>query len=262
MLGGKCVIAIPVWKVALGFDEVRSLVQCRCVLGRNMDYEIALFGPKRLDWDYYRTLWRLCPCGDGGSVPEVVEFDDRCFESRDGYSRLLSSKEFYNTFSGYGHMLIYQLDAWVLRDELSEWCGSGYDYVGAPWCHLCRMGKGGCGGYESSGFVGNGGFSLRNVDAFRELLPYDTFDDVAYAHGMNEDLYVSMVGRLKKPSCSEAARFSVETNARWLVENTLGGRPPFGFHALQVYDRPLYDALVDGSFAGREIMEEIYGKQH
>ena len=254
-----CAIAVPVWKVVLGLDEVKSLVQCRCVLGGNANYEIVLFGPKRLDWNYYRSLWSACPCGDRDE-PEIAVFDDRCFESRDAYSRLLSAKDFYGRFSGYGHVLLYQLDAWVFRDELSEWCDAGYDYVGAPWCHLCRMGKGGCSGYESTGFVGNGGLSLRNVKSFVNALPYDTFDDVVYAQGMNEDLYVSMVGGLRKPPCSEAARFSVEANAAWLIDNRLGGNLPFGFHGLRVYDGGLFDDLVAKTFAGSEVMEKAFGK--
>ena len=30
-------------------------------------------------------------------------------------------------------MLIYQLDAYVFKDELLNWANKGYDYIGAPW---------------------------------------------------------------------------------------------------------------------------------
>jgi hypothetical protein len=43
------------------------------------------------------------------------------------------SEEFYQAFTDFEFMLIYQLDAFVFRDELADWCRSGYEYIGAPW---------------------------------------------------------------------------------------------------------------------------------
>jgi hypothetical protein len=60
----------------------------------------------------------------------------------------------------YKYILFYELDAWVFRDELQYWCNKGYDYIGAPWFE----------GFDrpiSDNIigVGNGGFSLRNVNS-------------------------------------------------------------------------------------------------
>src|SRR5712664_638129 len=63
----------------------------------------------------------------------VKQFDDKYFKNSDTYSELLLSKEFYQTFSEYQYILIYQLDALVFSDQLLEWCQTGLDYVGAPW---------------------------------------------------------------------------------------------------------------------------------
>lgn len=77
-------------------------------------------------------------------------------------------------------MLIYQLDAYLFKDELSYWCDQNYSYVGAPFLHrtllsffLTSLNK----RFREIGLsfqilfspkfqwagVGNGGLSLRNI---------------------------------------------------------------------------------------------------
>jgi len=82
------------------------------------------------------------------------------------YSQLLLQSHFYERFRDFHYILIYQLDCYFLRDELLEWCQRGYDYIGSPLFH----------GYEPPQpegklwCVGNGGFSLRNVEAALKVL--------------------------------------------------------------------------------------------
>jgi hypothetical protein len=62
-------------------------------------------------------------------------------------------------------MLIYQTDAYVFSDQLDFWCEQGNDYIGAPWFD----------GYSTPSStkiigVGNGGFSLRNIQKSIEIL--------------------------------------------------------------------------------------------
>ena len=248
----KCAIAIPIWKRAINGFELNSLIQCRCVLGQNADYDILFFGPDGVHEKYYRGIWETFKA-DESEFTEIIRFPDRCFESRLSYSHLLTCKEFYSRFSDkYENILIYQLDAWVFKDELSEWCDSDYDYIGAPWCHLCRIGKkDGCDGMKS--FVGNGGLSLRKVRTMVEKLPYDTFDDALYNESLNEDTYIGLCGNdIKRPICSVAAKFSVETNASALI-GTYG--IPFGFHGLNAYDGALFEKLTSETFKGKEILK-------
>ena len=68
---------------------------------------------------------------------KIVGFDDRFFRNPVTYSRLLTMAGFYECFKRYEYMLVAQLDAWVFSDRLDFWCGKGYDYIGAPWCHMC-----------------------------------------------------------------------------------------------------------------------------
>lgn len=68
------------------------------------------------------------------------------------YSAILKTPEFYENFSNWSHLLIYQTDALLLRkiDDIYF----DYDYVGAPWIQSNQWCK-----YNA----GNGGFSLRNI---------------------------------------------------------------------------------------------------
>ena len=59
--------------------------------------------------------------------------DEKYFISKESYSRLLVSKSFYEAFSEYEYILIYQPDCLVFSDQLLEWCKKGNDYIGAPW---------------------------------------------------------------------------------------------------------------------------------
>ena len=54
-------------------------------------------------------------------------------KNKEGYNELLLSALFYERFLDSEYILIYQLDAFVFKDELTEWCKKGYDYIGAPW---------------------------------------------------------------------------------------------------------------------------------
>lgn len=78
------------------------------------------------------------------------------------YNLLLTSVDFWNMVDG-DHALTFQADSWVCgnaESTLSNFLKNHpCAYVGAPWFHHARCTKG----------VGNGGFSLRNVTAMREI---------------------------------------------------------------------------------------------
>ena len=91
---------------------------------------------------------------------QFVFLENQNFESITSYNHLLLSVWFYELFNNYKYILIYQLDCFVFKDELTAWVNKGYSYIGAPWVN--KQG-------EIEG-VGNGGFSLRNVnDSIRVL---------------------------------------------------------------------------------------------
>lgn len=94
-------------------------------------------------------------------------FDKRYFKSISGYNELLLSRMFYDRFRSYSHILIYQLDAYIFRDELDYWCSLSYDYIGAPWFEGFRKTTN-----NRLWKVGNGGLSLRRVSSFIKLFEW------------------------------------------------------------------------------------------
>lgn len=91
----------------------------------------------------------------------IKRFANHYFSDISGYNKLMLSAVFYEQFSSYQFMLIYQLDAYVFEDRLLEWCMKDYDYVGAPWFKDYGEGK----SEEDLWKAGNGGFSLRNISS-------------------------------------------------------------------------------------------------
>jgi hypothetical protein len=158
-------------------------------------------------------------------------------------------------------MLIYQLDAFVFKNDLDYWCNKKYDYIGAPWLrefpyidfikaikskiqhkthtrfNILKDGLPSPLQFENR--VGNGGFSLRRVSKFHELClsMHDRIE--AYLnrieHQYNEDAFWSIeVNRKKRmlniPSLKMGLKFSTEhfpKRALQLNNNEL----PFGCHA-------------------------------
>jgi len=150
----KCAVLIPFYKESLTLSESFSLSVTRRVLST---WDKYLIGPDKL---------RSVLIGAGGEDFSVTCFMDQYFNSIKGYNRLLLSSGLYEKFQDYEFVLIVQLDALVISDSLMEWCDKGFSYVGAPWFDGFTKAT------EKSGFlgVGNGGFSLRNVEHAQKVL--------------------------------------------------------------------------------------------
>jgi hypothetical protein len=140
-------IVVPIYKEQTTPDEDISFRQLEHFLG---PYPKYLLAPKSL---------RVNRPGFG-----VKRFKDEFFKDVATYSALLLSKKFYESFSNYRYILIYQTDALVFSDQLLDWCAKGYDYVGAPWVRSPFT------LFTEAPRVGNGGFSLRRVAGFLKVL--------------------------------------------------------------------------------------------
>lgn len=253
----KNVVVIPVYKEQPTENELLSLRQCLRILG---SHDIRLIAPEGLNLEVYRYTFETF------QQTMVVEmFQPSYFASINGYNKLMLSKCFYTRFSDWEYMLIYQLDAWVFRDELDAWCEKGYDYIGAPWMKL--------NGKLDEKNAGNGGFSLRKISSFISLFSHKgrllTFEGLCCLHRyrgplhklenvfsgvlgknnhledflesqINEDLlYVTMKHKkgkkFKIPDSLEAMYFSFEESPSMLFERT-GHKLPFGCHAWEKWE--------------------------
>lgn len=151
------VILIPVYKpfCKLNDSEILSLRQLKKILGY---YPICLAVPDDLAVEEYVQLFKK-------SNLLVERFDKSYFRSIKAYNRLCLSKDFYKRFLSYRYMLIYQIDAYVFRDELSFWISKGYDYIGAPYYYNNSL------PFDIKTWsVGNGGLSLRSVSRCFKLI--------------------------------------------------------------------------------------------
>lgn len=260
-------IVIPIYKESLTHFEQVSLNQCVSVLG---NYPIIFAKPKTLSIKHLAEKYPSIKSQD---------FDDDYFISVQSYNRLMLSEEFYKRFAAYQYMLLYQLDAYVFKGELSEWCKKGYDYIGAPWrieidfdskikelvWNFKRKialwfdlkeelyGKYGPKEIIFKRAVGNGGFSLRRIEKFLELIPkhqktIEKYLSLAPTHpAYNEDAFWCIelnryVNRLKIPDWRIALKFAVEHLPEKAYQ--LNGGLPFGCHAWDIYETDFWKKFI------------------
>jgi hypothetical protein len=243
------IVIVPIYKPELSELEHISLAQCFKILS---NYPIVAVKPKSMSMEQVDYNFN-----------DVLAFDDEYFEDVQGYNRLMLSSHFYKAFLEYEYMLIHQLDAFVFKDELLQWCDKGYDYIGAPWLRyaaypdIIKEAKNRLRNYlhlnlnlkqPSSGLptdwqfqnrVGNGGFSLRRTEAMCKIC-LDDCETIAYynsreEHYFNEDVFWSLEvnrkrKRLKIPDYKTATHFAIENSYKHGFQIT-SGKLPFGCHA-------------------------------
>lgn len=153
-----CVIVIPIYKAEPNIYERTSFARCCRILGKEGgNYPIYLLTHDRLDLSVYREIAQT-----HGTVFQTEFFPTSSFKNIHTYNCLMLNSNFYSRFARFEYMLLYQLDAYVFRDELETWCRRGYDYVGPP---LFTPGHFGTLEWST---VGNGGLSLRKISAFQQ----------------------------------------------------------------------------------------------
>lgn len=248
-------VTIPIYKSVPDAIELISLQQGFKVLG---NHPIIFFAPKSLD-----TLWYEEYCQPLGSFT-IERFDDSFFSGIPGYNRLMLSKEFYQRFNAFKYIFIYQLDAFVFRDELEYWCNKGYDYIGAPYIFvdldtypikilttyrrlLKILKKIGLGIYTYR-HVGNGGLSLRNVNKTLQLLTLCNKSAKNWT-ALMEDNFFAYWGNVLFPFFhlareKDAALFSIELDATRTYE-FIGKKVPFGCHAFMKYEPKFWIPLIE-----------------
>lgn len=262
----RACVVIPIYKLEMTPYEAIALEQCFKILGH---YQIFFAVPKRLGKEM--ALNSLVLSGQA----LYITFRDEFFTDIPGYNRLLKSTVFYQSFISYDYLLIYQLDAFVFKDELLKWCDQGYSNIGAPIFEGHELAA------ADSTIVGqgNGGFCLRNVkdcyhvvSSFRKLNYVKSYTDTnrsvlrrlyryvkhdllhnyslyPFQPIINEDLFWSVLvpavfPAFKVPEPAAAIGFSFEVNPRILYKINLH-ELPFGCHAWLRYDLGFWSAHIN-----------------
>jgi hypothetical protein len=177
---------------------------CSCL---SNDWKIILFhGIKNVDFS-----------------SEIVQKNNNLFENKINmvqlpisnlnsyeYSELLSTKSIIYDYILTEIFLIFQTDSMIFKQNihlLEDFLQ--YDYVGAPWLETNYIPTKNC------GFIGNGGFSLRNKQKMLEIIEkinyYDFPDDSLFKN--YEDLYFSNNYDsidVRKPVYNKAKQFCVD----------------------------------------------------
>jgi hypothetical protein len=242
MAAAACVL-VPVYREVPEQFELLSMQQLVLKLGER---EIRIVAPEGLSATHYLDIL--------GDRP-VHYFDRRFFASRETYNALMVYEPLYRVADGFQFVLVHQTDAFVFEDHLDHWtAATSFDYIGAPFVGaaktILREGA-------------NGGFSLRNVDAFLRVLTRRNSLMFALPRSkerslrrvrrgeMMEDNYWGSVVRVA--SLDERIDFAFESGLE-----TLGARyaakPPFGCH--RVWNLEYIDAIRHGVMPGREPLYE------
>ena len=234
-------VVIPIYKSTLTHLETKALIQVYKILGA---HPLIVIKPESLDLSNLSAQFPKL---------QFISFEDVCFEGITGYNRLMLSPHFYERFLDTDYILIYQLDAYVFRDELTLWCEKGYDYIGAPWLQrsiyrspviaafmrikqriIAKPGK--PRKEQLYNKIGNGGLSLRKVSSHYRIciekqkriqyyLSHERYhlynEDVFWAREPEDFIY---------PTVEEALSFSFDKYPGYcyrLTRNQL----PFGCHS-------------------------------
>ncbi len=236
-------ILIPIHKPlnVLAQNEIKAIEQCCAVLS---DYKICFVKPESLDVSDYQEIF-----------PKIgaESFQDKYFKSVQAYNELMLVSSFYQRFSDFEYILIYQLDAYVFKDELSAWCEKGYDYIGAPWLmkdkyykwynKLFLQFKSISYKVQNKPFrkfivgdkVGNGGFSLRKVKTFFDVTVNEKhliehYLEKSKKHSeFNEDVFWATAVHFNRPSVTEALKFAFDQYPDICYEKN-HKQLPFGCH--------------------------------
>ena len=245
----QIIILIPIYKKSLGDLEEYSVKYSISNLKEGR--EVRFIAPETLDLKYYQDNFQ-----DVG----IDFYNDIYFKSTEDYSRLLLRKEFYENYEGYEYLLIHQTDAILLYDNLDYWCSLNLSYVGAPWPAglnvILNQGR-----FSEPNeklirvHVGNGGFSLRNIQDFIkclidfkgevEIYLSNGFDNIG---GHNEDVFFAAMAIVSEsfttPDPLTASLFATEYPPAYYMQFN-GNIAPMAGHAWWKFDIKFWRELIN-----------------
>ncbi len=262
-------VVIPIYKTELSAIERWAVARNLSVLAPNR--EIAIVCPQDLDITPLDSLMGL-----NSNRCRIERFAPAFFDGRLGYNQLMLSQDFYSRLGNSQFIVVCQTDVVLFHDNLDYWCSLNYDYIGAPWLpapgdvegwnlarraiYKLRRGwarlRGGFHPVLLKWKVGNGGFSLRRVEAMLQVLDQHPdkmaeiaknanhtacFEDVVWSVRVNE----LWPATLNIPDYVTAARFAFEGHPEMAMRCT-NGELPMGAHAFYRHrNRKFWSQFLD-----------------
>lgn len=155
------VVIIPVYEANPKQEELRAFKNNINILKK---HPICMVTFQQCDLSKYDAIAQ-----EIGVDLQRENFNKDYFTSVAAYNDLCLSLDLYHRFTDYEYMLICQLDVWIFRDEIIDWCNRGYDYIGAPIYYP----------YSDKRYtqifrgIGNGGLCLRRIAYCLSILDSD-----------------------------------------------------------------------------------------
>ena len=234
-------VVIPIYKNYFGDLEEKSFLQCMKIL---KEYPIVLVQPEGLDNSYITDKFPNIT---------VEAFSKKYFENISGYNELLLSASFYERFLDSEFMLIYQLDAFIFKNALKEWCAKNYDYIGAPWIATqhSKIVEKILGLFDSKKKkerkqifykVGNGGFSLRKISSHHKIAKEQESFIADFLRAEKKPIYAiedvfwslkapEFFKDFKIPDYKEALHFAIDRKPE-IAFKLINNEIPFGCHGI------------------------------
>lgn len=233
-------VVIPIYKKEMGNLERASLDNTMKVLSA---YPIVFLKPMELN---------LSELIEAYPQAEIVGVTSEWLGTKKGvigYNEMMMSKGFYDLFSDTQYVLICHLDAWIFRDELSQWCNDGYDLVAPPWpirprythfplkqlLQLQRTFSKGITRSHMYGRIGNGGLTLRKVSAFAAACEVYAEDITYFLSRQDDGLYYEDIfwalipQKFNYPTVETALKFAYDLKPK-LCYNLGNHQLPMGCH--------------------------------
>ena len=208
-IGNKCCVVFVTHKEKLNGKDEMAFNQMINVFSPKRDIFLVL--PDEISQENYEKSIEN---------EKILRMPNKYFESVKTYNTMLCNREFWYQFIKYDYCLIYQDDCWAFRDDLDYFMSLKYDWYGAPWPREPINNKLNC--------VGNGGFSLRNVNKMISIT--SNTNEENNKEGLAEDLWFCVKHNKELDICDlkTASNFSQEVKNDYFF--SLIDTVPMGLH--------------------------------
>jgi len=203
------------------------------------NFRIVLMVTPEVIESWHQLTMRLL---NGKIYPGLIVFPlKHTLTSVQDYNTIMLDIDFWKQFSMYKKVLIFQTDTMMFKHGLNQYMK--YDYIGAPWSLTFELAKG----------VGNGGFSLRTIQAMIKCIEQKNIiqipkymyaeRDLKMFNGVYpEDVYYSCAMLQLKYSVGPLNMASYFSNEIAYYNNNL-----IGCHQLEKFNKPLYNRHLHNS---------------
>lgn len=214
----KCCVVIPIYKK---FENLNDFEK------KTLERTIALMSGKYSIIFVCHNGFETCGYASNDHSVFFYFFDKKYFYSVYGYNELMLSDIFYETFNNYDYMLLVQLDAFIFQNKLEDFLDLGYDYIGC--LHYTP--------YTKNKLIdGNGGFSLRKIDAFitasksikKDLNNKFDWEDILYSYWYKDKMNIAPESVSLKFGWQQDPQMCYELNNKEL---------PFGCHKPYIFGK-------------------------